>query len=129
MEMTRQALMNLYICFPLLLGSSSSFTFLEEKAIRFLTEAKSHERAETTLWALRRRNHENCFGLMDFLLLSGNEDGSEPLISSKEKLSGFSIVTATEFGGAMNERERERERKRKRDWMCGLVGTKKCLSL
>ena len=48
---------------------------------------------------------------MDFLLLSGNEDGSEPLISSKEKLSGFSIVTATEFG-AMNEREREGEKER-----------------
>ena len=49
MEMTRQALMNLYICFPLLLGSSSSFMALEEKARRFLAEAKSHEREETSL--------------------------------------------------------------------------------
>lgn len=119
MEITRQALMNLYICFPLLFGSSSSFMFLAEKAIRFLTEATSHERHEMTLWALRRRNHENCLGLMD-LRLSGNEDGSEPLISSKEKLSGFSIVTATEFG-AMNEEETESIEKNKEEKLEYLV--------
>lgn len=50
---------------------------------------------------------------MDFRLLSGNEVESEPLISSREKLSGFSIVTATEFG-AMNEKEnREGENKKR----------------
>ena len=58
-------------------------------------------------------NHENCFGMMDLRLLSGNEDGSEPLISSREKLSGFSIVTATEFG-AMNESLKEEKKQSRR---------------
>lgn len=54
------------------------------------------------------------------LRLSGNEDGSEPLISSKEKLSGFSIVTATEFG-AMNEEETESVEKNKEEKLEYLV--------
>lgn len=54
------------------------------------------------------------------LRLSGNEDVSEPLISSKEKLSGFSIVTATEFG-AMNEEETESVEKNKEEKLEYLV--------
>jgi len=61
------------------------------------------------------------------LRLSGNEDGSEPLISSKEKLSGFSIVTATEFG-AMNDKETEKGEKNK-EKVFVYFGTMKCLSL
>jgi hypothetical protein len=49
------------------------------------------------------------------------------LISSKEKLSGFSIVTATEFG-AMNDKETEKGEKNK-EKVFVYFGTMKCLSL
>lgn len=86
---------------PLYLGSSSP---ISDNATLFLIEEKvprkaiaSHEMQEKSLWALRRRTHVTCLVLAAFCF-SWNTDDFESLISTKEMLLGFSIVTTTELG-------------------------------
>ena len=99
-EMKTKALMNLYNL-PLFVGSSS---FISDKAKRFLAATNtvhapvaSHERQARALWTFKRRTHVNCLGLAAFSF-SGNMDVFEPVISTREKLLGFSIVSTTEPG-------------------------------
>lgn len=103
------------ILYNLLLLASSSLT--SDNAMRFLTDKSlvlkaiaSHEIQATILWALRRRNQVNCFRLTAFCF-SRSRGESEPLISTKENLLGFSIVTTTELG-AISDPQKEKQRKR-----------------
>lgn len=99
-EIARKSLIKLYNL-PLYLGSSSP---ISDNATLFLIEEKvprkaiaSHEMQEKSLWALRRRTHVTCLVLAAFCF-SWNTDDFESLISTKEMLLGFSIVTTTELG-------------------------------